>query len=149
MIRQDNNVIDGKYPVIWISGEYVQGSNDKQSWENFSGNYFGVCTYAMQLMQTVASLLLPVVGIRSVTISTEPVPRCSAAEHCQVFDCPLNRTTRESYCEFLNRYMFVKIVTPDTLGKNFGKTTSFNRQIDWTVIFQELGENLNEEGKGK
>ena len=131
-----------RYYVLWVAAEGIERVPDKYPGDTCPGHLIGICGYIGKAFwivhNLVADLLLS--GPKEILISLGRTKECSSQSYCLAFECPLNKTTRESYCKQLDCVRGEGTMNPKYLPEDFGQVLPLNRDIDWTKWLQGSGQ---------
>jgi len=130
-------MIEGQYiPVVWAEGGAIlTGLRGKEK-----KAMFAICGYSKRIFQIAGFNSLEVLVVHNVIIDKEH-GKCEEKKRCIDFDCPLNKTTRESYARAFG-------INPKRLTVEFGKRAiKYNRKSDSELHnFQDILERFQEQG---
>ena len=130
-----------RYYIVLVNPAGFSREPDKYPGDNCPGYRLGLCGYSGKvfwIVHDLADLLFG--GPKEVLISLGQTKECSSESRCVAFECPLNKTTRESYCKEMNCVRGEGTVKPEHLPEDFGQVINLNRDIDWTECLQSSGQ---------
>jgi len=124
------------YRMCWLIGHQLFEQAPKKP----KNAQFAICEFSGRICKiTDEKDILPMLIIRDVFVTNDD---CEEKFRCLDFDCPLNKTTRETYAQQHN----IKL---SKIPKDFGKRLAINGDVETGKLhsFKEIFQKKDEEAK--